>query len=793
MRTRRLRLCATALLLSTLLPASPLLAQSPAAEASPARPRQRLIPFEITINSLPGGTWLLLEREGTLFAPAEAFDEWRLTRRAGVAPITHQGKPWYPLNSLPGFEVKMNVAAQSLELVFSPAAFTQSRVGEPTAAERAQAVPAVPAFFVNYDFNFAYTRSRGSGGVPDLGVLGEVGHASQWGVFSSSFVGRHLEDRDPDLPRSVQRLETTFTHNFIEQQVTLRAGDSATRTGLLLRPLYFGGLQLGRNFGLTPGFLTQPLPVIGGTAAAPSTVELYVNDALRQTSRVLPGPFVIDNYPLLTGSGQARIVVRDVLGRESVLVQSFFTHNSMLEQGLSDWSVAAGAVRRNIGTERSMYDERFVAGLWRHGWSKQLTLEADLEVGREKRVLGLGAVAALPWQVIAMAGVAASSDERTGAGRRWVVGAEHQSLRHGFSLHYIRTSRGFAEYALETGALPTAREQSASYTYSDSRLGSIGVAVARLVPYDADPVSTLTLNYGVDIAKRASLNFSVTKVRGAGGGVSANVSLAIPLENDVNVLGFATHRAGRVEGYLTASKAVREDAGIGWRALAGHKDSDPYGEAGVHLEGTKLRLSGDLSFSRQQQAVRLGAQGSLVFMDGSLFAAKRLTNSFAVVEVPGHAGIGIGLHGRVQARTDASGRALVPGLTPFRANSIQIDPKELPISAELDNIEQIVVPPERSGVKVVFPVRSGRGALIRIVFDDDGAAAPAGAEVEIVGDKGEFFVARRGEAFVTGLQPKNRLRLNWNGQSCQFDVELPQGGVDEIARVGPVACTGIRR
>ena len=73
----------------------------------------------------------------------------------------------------------------------------------------------------------------------------------------------------------------------------------------------------------------RPVPVLSGMSSAPSTVELYVNDALRQTSRVPTGPFAIDNFPLLTGSGQARIVVRDLLGRETVLVQDFFTHSSL--------------------------------------------------------------------------------------------------------------------------------------------------------------------------------------------------------------------------------------------------------------------------------------------------------------------------------------------------------------------------------------------------------------------------------------------------------------------------------
>ena len=103
-----------------------------------------------------------------------------------------------------------------------------------------------------------------------------------------------------------------------------------------------------------------------------------------------------------------------------------------------------------------------------------------------------------------------------------------------------------------------------------------------------------------------------------------------------------------------------------------------------------------------------------------------------------------------------------------------------------------MVPAWRSAVKVVFPVRSGRGALLKLVFDD-GEPAPAGGVVQIVGEKEEFYVARRGEAFITGLQSRNRVLLNWNGQQCQFDVNLPPESQDEIARLGPLQCKGVSR
>ena len=113
-------------------------------------------------------------------------------------------------------------------------------------------------------------------------------------------------------------------------------------------------------------------------------------------------------------------------------------------------------------------------------------------------------------------------------------------------------------------------------------------------------------------------------------------------------------------------------------------------------------------------------------------------------------------------------------------------------TAEIDAIEMNAVPAWRSAVRVRFPVRSGRAALLRIVLDD-GQPAPAGAEIDLQGDAQVFYVARRGEAYLTGLQPSNRLRLRHGESACDIDVVLPEGKADEIVRLGPLKCEGVKR
>ena len=765
--------------------------QADATAASEARDMPvRLLPLDVLLNGAKAGNWVLLESQGQLFAPADAFVEWRVSRQADGKTIEYRGQTWYPLASLPGYAADINFADLSLDLNFAAETFAATRLVQP-ASERAPLTRAVPAAFLNYDLSYTTRAIRGIDRTEALGALTEAGFSSALGVLTSSFVGRNLSGDDASAPRSWRRLETTFTRDFPDSNTTLRLGDAATRASLWGRSVYFAGVQVGRNFGLTPGLVTQPIPVIEGTSTTPSTVELYVNDALRQTSSVPTGPFTIDNFPLLTGSGQARVVVRDLLGRETVVVTSFFTHTDLLEHGLSDWSVEAGAVRRNLGIDSANYGEGFASGLWRHGMSKSLTLEVRSELGEHTRGGGVGASLALPWQTLGQAALAGSQSDIAGEGAQWLLGVEHLSLRHGFTLRSEGATRDYRWIGMPDNP-PYRLQVSGSYSYSTERFGALGAGVARIEPYDRPKLDTYSLNYSTRIGPRGALTLTATHVDSAIDATSLGLSFVMPLESRINVSGNLADRDGQTDGYLSASRGLTAETGAGWRVLGGSRNSVAFGEGGLYYQGSKGLVTADASASSEQKTLRLGARGGLVMIDARLFTARTVQDSFALVEVPGYADVGVGFQGSKLTRTDKDGVALLSRLQPFQNNNIRLDPSELPISAELDSIEQIVVPGWRSAVKVAFPVRSGRGALIRLVLDD-GEPAPAGAEVARVGDDQEFFVARRGEAFVTGLQARNEIRLKWKGATCAVVVELPPSAIDEIARIGPLKCSGVER
>ena len=747
------------------------------------------------INGAKSGTWLLVQRAGDLYAPRDAFEEWRVQKRADVPPIRFKGEDYWPLSAVPGYRAKIDFANQSVELLFSPDAFSATRLTQEM-YKRAVVSPVLPSVFFNYDLNYTGSTLRDAPSVNDLGMLSEFGISNRWGVLTNTGLGRNLTDNTTSATlgqgRSWTRLETTFTRDYPEQNRTLRFGDTHTLPAMGGRAVYFGGFQYGTNFALTPGYISQPIPVLRGLSAEPSTVELYVNDVLRQVSNVPTGPFTVGNFPVVSGGGEVRVVVRDILGRETVLVQPFFTSTQLLAAGLSDWRVEAGSVRLDLGSASNRYGSGFVSGTWRHGYSDALTLEGRAEAASQLQTLWLGAATALPAQFLGKVDLVASHDQNLGNGNQWLLGLERQGVRSGMQIQAQGASIDFRALGQDATVLPTKLQIAGNATYTTAKAGTIGVGFARINQFVGVSVSTISANYSMRVGERLNLIMNASRAVAGASSNSFGVTLLIPMEKNVVTSMNAGIRGGQHDLYATASQSPPGDTGMGWRLLGGQQQDERRAEGGVYYQGRYGRVLSEISNTPDQTTVRLGASGGLVVADGHMFATRRVNDSFAVAEVAGYGDVGIGLGSNMLTRTDASGVALVPQLIAYQTNSVRLDPTELPVSAEIDSIEQFAVPAWRSAVKVIFPVRSGRGALLKIVLDD-GDVAPAGATVQIEGDKQEFYVARRGEAFVTGLQSTNRLVLNWKDRQCRFDVTLPSATPDEVPRLGPLLCKGLAR
>lgn len=749
----------------------------------------RLMPLEVMLNGTNVGNWLLLQTADGFHAPREALDAWRVAPPTQAERLKFQQENWYALSAIDGYDAKFDPARQSLELRFSPTAFLTTRL-----ADEEQALPPVskaePAAFFNYDLSWSHSRRRGVRPSRELGALTEAGFTGVSGVLTSSFLGRHVQGAETGASAQWRRLETTFTRDFPEHKLSMRLGDTTSRTGLIGRPFYFGGIQIARNFDLAPGFISQPLPLFAGSSSVPSTVELYINDALRQTLNVPAGPFTIENPTPISGDGRARMVVRDALGRETLITQSFFSHGELLEAGLSDWSLELGAVRNGLGLSNADYGERFAAGLWRQGLSKRLTMEVRGEWGQQTRGFGVGFGQALPWQALGQASLALSEQDALGRGLQWSIGTEFGNARQAFSLNAQGATARYRTVGLNDALPPPQWQLAGSFSHTHERYGTFGLGLAALRSRQQGRLDTYSLSHTVRVGMQGSLSTVLTRVQGASSGTLLAISLMWPLDRQFNTSTHLMHRGGQTDAYATASQGLRGDAGLGWRALGGSRSGSAVAEGGLYLQSPSNLFTADVSSSSAQQTLRLGTQGGLVVMDGRAFATRPVQDSIALVKVPGLADVGVSFQGRERARTDGGGVALVTGLQPYSANQVRLNPSDVPLSAEIDSLEQVVVPRRRSAVTIGFAVRSGQAALLTIQLPD-GRPAPTGAEIEVSGDERRFPVGRRGQAFLTGLQREHQLRLHWKGMSCLMPLVLTPTTPDDVARPAPLVCEGV--
>ena len=740
----------------------------------------KLRPLEVTVNGAKAGDWLLLERDGVLYAPRAAFEEWRVLLRPDTPSVDIRGQQHFALSDVAGFEAKIDPATQSLALTFAAKSF------ESTLQQEAQAIKLKPdtilsSVFFNYDVNLAFNKPTGAPGSRDLGALTEIGVSTGAGVFTSSAVGRNLASNSiGSQPASWVRLETTLTRNFPESNRTLRLGDSTTRSSLLGRSTYFGGVQYGSNFALTPGFISQPLPTISGLSSAPSTVELYINNILRQTSSVPAGPFTLTNLPTFNGSGDARLVVRDLLGRETVVVQPFFSSSQLLAVGLSDWSVEAGALRRDLGLSSAAYGDAFVSGTYKQGVRTDLTLESRAEITRDLQTASLGAIAVLPGRLLGRAAVMSSRSGLQGAGNQWLLGADYAGTQQRAGLQMQGATINFRQLGVDLNTLPIRYQLTGNASYFANSRNSLSAGFAMLDRFDGPRISTLSVGYNMRVFERANLQISAARAITNPPANSLAMTLVMPLDASTVSSAGLELRAGQNSAYASASRNASDNGVLGWRVLAAQNLAGSRAEGGLNYASPYARMSGDVSASTGQSALRMSVSGGLLTADGRVFASQRISDSFALVEVPGYPGLSVSLGATVLGRTNADGVAIVPRLAPYQVNTLRLDINELPISAEIDNIELSVVPASRSGVKLIFATRLGRAALLRLVFDD-GQAAPAGATLHIEGGNQEFYVANRG------------VTLKWKTQQCVFEVALPQLVQNDIARVGPLVCKGVTR
>jgi outer membrane usher protein len=172
--------------------------------------------------------------------------------------------------------------------------------------------------------------------------------------------------------------------------------------------------------------------------------------------------------------------------------------------------------------------------------------------------------------------------------------------------------------------------------------------------------------------------------------------------------------------------------------------------------------------------VSAGVSGSVVAHPGGVTFSQTVGDTFGIVEAPGAAGASVSSAPGV--KLNSRGYAVVPYLTPYGMNTVDIDPKGTSTDVEFESTSEHTVPRLGSVVMIKYKTVNGRAALIRAPQLGD-KALPFGVDVMDANGRNVGVVAQDSRIFARGLEDKGSLFVKWGSaasEACRIDYVLPK-------------------
>ncbi len=735
--------------------------------------------LDLLVNQMPRAELVAVEqRAGRLYLQSEVL------RSAGVAlPGDPQGE--VALDAVPGLHTDYDSQNQRLLLQVPPAWLPDQQVGERGLYPASEARSSFGALF-NYDL---YLNDTDDGGT-DLAAWNELRLFDSWGTLSTT--GRWRQSFDgaqrANSRQGYLRYDTTWRFTDEQRLLTVDAGDLVTGALPWSSSVRVGGLQVSRDFGARPDLVTYPLPAFAGEAAVPTSLDLFINGYKSSTTELQPGPYTLTNVPFINGAGEAVVVTTDALGRQVSTTLPFYVTSSLLQKGLSDFSLAAGSLRRDYGVKDFGYGGGVASASLRHGLSDTFTLETHAEAADSLVLGGVGGNMRLGTFGVLNAALAQSQFEGE-KGHQVAVGYQYNSQRLGFNYQRLQRHGDYADLTrVDTPyMLLSQSSEQATLSVNLDRFGSVGAGYFDVRAGDGTRTRLINLSWSKPLWGNSSLYLSANReVTDSQWAVQAQ--LVIPFDfGSTLAVSMERSKQGQRTQRVNYSRAVPVGGGVGYNLGYAGGDRDAYRQADVTWRLQSVQLQAGVYGSSGEMTRWADASGSLVWMDAGVFAANRIDDAFVVVSTNGYADVPVRYENQDIGRTDRNGHLLVPYSSGYYRGKYEIDPMGLPPDVLAPEVEQRVAVRRGSGYLLEFPLRQVLAASIELV---DGNQQPLklGSKVSHQESGSQAVVGWDGLVYLENLSPHNRLQVTVQGGGpCQVEFDLPESA-GSIPLIGPLVC-----
>lgn len=593
----------------------------------------------------------------------------------------------------------------------------------------------------------------------------------------------------------VRNIATYLQRPLPHRGSMLVIGDTHTG-GELFDSVPYRGVSLASDERMLPDSLRGYAPVVRGIAESRALVEVRQNGQLLHSVGVAPGAFVIDDLFPSGYGGDLDVLIIEADGRKRPFKVPYGSVTQMIRPGSSRYSLTAGRVRDPL-----LVDEPgLLQWTYQRGVSNGLTLYGGMAGSQGYGSVLYGAGVSTRLGAFSL-DVTQARTELEHAGRftgastrlsysnmldatdtRFTLAAYRYSTAGFFGLHDALQARdrlgradepspqgrtrsrfqltlsqplaeGWGTFNL-TGSLSdfwdlrgSAQYYQVGYSNSFRRVG-VGLSAVRSAHSQSTPDTQYLLSFSVPLGQG---------------------SRAVSLNGDASVDSRGDRQSGLgITGTWGANDRIRYGA-----SLSNGENGGSVASAHVDLVTSASTLGASYSHASDYRQATLSASGSLVVHPGGVTATPQRGETMVIVHAPSARDANVQNIPGVQL--NARGYAVVPSVSPYRLNTVTLDPRGMSHEVELQDSSRTIAPVAGAISLLRFETRTGQALLVN-ARRASGEPLPFGARVLDADGQRVGVVGQGGLAYVRMRAATGTLTATWGAQaeqSCQITYEAP--------------------
>lgn len=703
----------------------------------------------------------------------------------------------------------------------------------------------VPAALLNYRFNAYHSSSQGQN--QTTGYLGLAAglNIELWHFRQDSNLSWRSAIAQVPARSQWQDIDTYAQRELPSLRALLTLGDS-NADGQIFNSFALRGIQLTTDDRMLPQSLQGYAPTVRGVAQTNAVVTVRDNGLLIYQITVAPGPFEIkDLYPTGYG-GRLEITVTEADGRVRAFSVPYASVAQLLRPGITRFDISAGQLRDTYLVHQPVVAQVTLQHGFSNlltGYAGIVASQGYAAALAGSAInTGYGAVAFDITQAhTQIPGLTTQSGHSLRLSYSKILAASNTSLtvaanRHSSSGYLSLTDAALVrDYArrglnaldelpslsvptidgLPVQSLLTPAQESALSNRNADNAGVNSHGLQRQRNSFSISISQRLGQHGGSFYLSASTNDywnrTATNTQFQGGysnafhrvsySISAMrtldllghynneflLSFTVPLGNSVHApalsLNSTYEKSTGSQEQVMLSGAAGADSQFSYGTTATHS-GEGTGNAGTvnaGYRGAYAVVSASYGSGSNYSQSSLGISGGIVAHPGGVTFGQPMGDTVGIVYVPDAAGTR--LANAAGVHVDHFGYALVPYLTPYISNTIQIDPKGLPLDVQLGATSAQVAPYAGAVVMLKFATESGHPLIMRVRVAN-GQSLPFGAEV--VNSKGVTLgvTGQGGQVLLRVVDRAGWLTARWvaeNGtaQSCSLYYQVSPRGKEK--------------